>query len=116
MAADGLDGELEADDLGYGINLGVLYEAGMAYDESPVPDRYRTPRVPDADRLWTSIGLGCRLGNMTTLDLGYAHIFIREASLRRVSVAGGEDAGRGTLIGNYNNSIDIFSAQITARF
>jgi len=89
---------------------------GVAYDESPVPERYRTPRVPDADRLWTAIGVGCRLGKQAALDLGYAHLFIREANLRRVAVAGGEDAGRGTLIGSYDSDVDIFSVQLTAHF
>ncbi|WP_425449969.1 OmpP1/FadL family transporter [Virgifigura deserti] len=32
--------------------------AGVAFDQSPVPDRTRDPRIPDADHQWLSLGVG----------------------------------------------------------
>ena len=50
--------------------------AGTAWDESPVPNsRYRTNRIPDTDRLWTSFGFSYSTGNHE-IDFGYAHLFM----------------------------------------
>ena len=32
------------------------FRAGLAYDQSPVQDAYRTSRLPDADRTWLALG------------------------------------------------------------
>ncbi|MGH8186646.1 MAG: OmpP1/FadL family transporter, partial [Steroidobacteraceae bacterium] len=63
--------------------LGASYEmsdqltlrAGVAYDETPVPDETRTPRLPDADRTWVAIGARWQPSQAMTLDFGYAHLF-----------------------------------------
>src|SRR5439155_1057724 len=37
------------------------FRLGAAYDETPVPDdAHRTARIPDADRIWASFGIGFR--------------------------------------------------------
>lgn len=32
------------------------WRAGIAYDETPVPDAFRTPRIPDESRTWLAVG------------------------------------------------------------
>ena len=83
-----------------------VLRAGTAYDESPVPDsEHRTPRLPDADRIWLSLGLGCQTTEHSVLDMGYAHIFFDDPGIVR-SATGDE------LIGDYYGGVDIISVQL----
>lgn len=54
---------------------------GVAWDETPVPNEFRTARVPDSDRIWLGVGLGFALSKNMWVDLGYAHIFFKDADL-----------------------------------
>lgn len=90
--------------------------AGVAYDQSPVPDEHRTPRIPDQDRTWLSFGANWKITQNASLDFGYAHIFVKSASLN-LSAADAENNARGTLRGEYSNpSVDIVSIQYNHRF
>lgn len=89
----------------------VSWRFGFAYDESPVPDATRTPRIPDADRYWLAIGLQYRSGKQQTFDVGYTHIFVDDPTLNIPATA-----TVGALVGNYENKIDILSAQYTRKF
>ena len=90
--------------------------AGVAYDQSPVPDEHRTPRIPDQDRTWLSFGANWKITQNASLDFGYAHIFVKSASLN-LSAADAENNARGTLKGEYSNpSVDIISIQYNHRF
>lgn len=60
----------------YYLNENWTLRAGIAWDQSPVPNSaYRTNRIPDTDRLWTSFGVSYAAGNHQ-FDLGYAHLFM----------------------------------------
>ena len=83
---------------------------GLAYDQTPVPDTYRTARIPDADRTWLSLGGQYKPARENALDFGYAHLFVNNASINQTV------AGAGTLNGNYKNSVDILSMQYTHNF
>ncbi|MBW6512106.1 MAG: outer membrane protein transport protein [Desulfuromonadaceae bacterium] len=41
----------------------LAFRAGVAYDETPIPDATRTPRIPGADRTWVAFGSGYKTGN-----------------------------------------------------
>lgn len=90
--------------------------AGVAFDQSPVSDEFRTPRIPDQDRTWLSFGANWKLSQNASLDFGYAHIFVKSASINQpASLA--ENNFRGTLTGTYDNpSVDIVSIQYNHRF
>ena len=93
----------------------LKFRSGFAYDQSPVPNAYRTPRIPDSDRFWLSIGANYRLAQGTSLDFGYTHIFLANASINKTtdsSVA----ALRDQVSGSYSNDINILSAQFTHSF
>lgn len=107
----------------YRYSLGASYmpgknwtiRIGAAYDTSAIGDReYRTPRVPDADRIWAALGAGYKLSDMFSLDFGYAHLFIDDPEIEKTATGG--DALRGGLRGSYKSHIDIISAQLTMRF
>ena len=75
------------------LGLGLHYyhdsdltlRAGVGYDPTPVPNAsLRTPRLPDADRLWATIGASYRLDKNLSADVGYAHVFINDARIARL--------------------------------
>ena len=107
----------------YRYSLGVTYapggrwtyRAGVAYDETPIPDtQHRTPRIPDGNRLWTAAGLGYKISKVMTVDVGYAHLFIKDPVINKTPT--GEDATRGGLNGTYDAYVNIASAQLTLNF
>lgn len=83
--------------------------AGVAYDEAPVSDADRTPRIPDGARTWIAFGGQWRLDSASVLDFGYAHLFVNDPGLNN------SDNGT-TLTGDYDSSVDILSAQLTVNF
>src|SRR5574340_728965 len=83
--------------------------AGVAYDEAPVSDIYRTPRIPDGARTWVAAGGQYRLSKASAIDFGYAHLFVEGVGL--------QSTGGGTkLTGEYDSQVDILSAQYTHSF
>jgi long-chain fatty acid transport protein len=86
---------------------------GLAYDQTPVNDTDRTARLPDNNRLWLSFGGQYKLSKDGTLDLGYAHLFIKDAPINQNA---GSTAANGQLVGTYKGSVDIFGAQFAYRF
>jgi long-chain fatty acid transport protein len=55
---------------------------GLAYDQSPIPNAKRTPRVPDNDRYWLSVGAAYRPVAGFDVGVGYTHIFQDDASIK----------------------------------
>lgn len=49
---------------------------GIAYDESPVRDAFREPRLPDATRHWIAAGFTWNINHSNSLAFGWAHLFI----------------------------------------
>lgn len=95
---------------------------GAAYDETPVPDADRTPRIPDQDRTWLAFGAQYRLSKQIAVDVGYAHIFVRDASVNLCNAAQAAAnpaacGGKNNLVGTYSDTqVDIFSAQMRYAF
>ncbi len=88
---------------------------GVAYDETPVPDaKHRTPRLPDNDRYWLSLGTGYQVSDRCSFDIGYTHLFAGTAKIDKDPV--GEDATRGGLKGDVDVSGDIVSVQANFRW
>jgi long-chain fatty acid transport protein len=88
---------------------------GVAYDESPVPDETRTPRIPGADRLWLAVGAGFRPFENLRVDVGYTHIFVDDPSVD-LTTAGVGNTFRGNLAVDYDSSIDIVTLQVSYAF
>jgi long-chain fatty acid transport protein len=108
----------------YRTSLGVTFmpdnnwtlRAGTAYDSSAVADKkYRTPRIPDGDRIWAALGIGYKFSKMFKADIAYAHLFINNPEISQ-SVANPENAIKGGLNGYYDAYINIVSASLTLTF
>ena len=42
-------------------------------------DAYRTPRIPDGDRTWVSMGASYAFSKSFTVDFGYTHICVKDS-------------------------------------
>lgn len=93
----------------YRMNDKITLRTGVAYDETPVSDVFRTARIPDEGRTWLALGAQYRLSDKTALDFGYAHLFVKDAAISKL------ESGV-TLTGTYDASVDILSAQLTHNF
>lgn len=87
--------------------------AGVAYDQGPVPDSTRTPRLPDNDRTWLALGAGWSPTSSVHVDLGYAHLFVKNAALNQ---SAGSAPTYGVLLGTQKTQIDIVAAQLSVKF
>jgi long-chain fatty acid transport protein len=107
--------------------LGVEYQhdqawtfrSGVALDETPVPDNsLRSPRVPDEDRIWLSLGATYRYSPELTFDVGYAHLFVDDPKLDSVSDNNIPPAPTGfhDLSGDYDASVDIIGVAVNWKF
>ena len=93
----------------------LLLRTGVAYDETPISDDYRTPRVPGEDRYWVSFGAGYQFTESITMDLAYAHLFVDDSKMQKYTTDP-EDTARGTVVGEFDNSVDIVSVGFTYKF
>lgn len=82
---------------------------GVAYDQAPVSDAFRTARIPDNNRYWLALGGQYKVSAAGAIDFGYAHLFVKDSSINSPNPAP-------ALVGTYKNSVDILSAQYTHSF
>lgn len=97
----------------YAYTDALSLKFGLAWDQTPVRDTTRLPRVPDEDRVWLSLGLQWRPNATSAVYVGYAHLFVKDA---KVNNDGGSALLKGTLVGEYENSVDILGVQYSTRF
>jgi len=97
--------------LTYAHNDKWTFRGGIAYDESPISDEYRTPRMPGDDRKWIAVGASYKYSDHITLDAGYTHIFLSDPSLEDESNLD-DPAASYTLSGDYEASVDIIGVQM----
>ncbi len=88
--------------------------AGVAYDQEAIRDEYRTARIPGNDRTWLSLGAQYKVSSSGVVDLGYTHLFLKDASINAVDSAA--VAANGRIKGEYEGSVDILSVQYTHNF
>ena len=97
----------------YHWNDAWSFRGGLAYDQTPVNSTDRTPRLPDADRVWIALGAQYRVNRNLALDAGYVFMSVRSPD---ISQNAGSTAANGLLQGHYDMGVNIFSAQVTYSF
>lgn len=90
----------------------ITLRTGVAYDEEPIKNEFRTARIPGNDRKWLSLGASYKMNNQSTFDVGYSHLFISDAKIDDNQLAD----GNGRITGKYEGSVDILSVQYTHNF
>jgi long-chain fatty acid transport protein len=83
---------------------------GLAYDQSPVRDAQRTPRLPDNDRTWVAVGAQYKFSPAIALDFAWAYIFVRDPSINQNA---GSTAASGLISGSYKSNVNIVGLQLT---
>ena len=104
----------------YKWNPNLTLRGGVGYEWSPVKDSERSVRLPDNDRLWTSLGFGYKLNEQLNIDFGYTHIFPKSTKVNINSANSNYKASYGVYFGNLltdaDTRIDIVSLGVTYRF
>jgi long-chain fatty acid transport protein len=94
----------------YALNNCWTLRAGLAWDQSPINDVHRTPRVPGNDRFWISGGVGFRLNSTWSFDLFGAYILVDDAPISLASIPAG------WLIGHVESTVGVVGFQVNADF
>jgi long-chain fatty acid transport protein len=91
--------------------------AGFAFDQTPVSSAERTPRIPDANRYWLSIGATWKPTPRLAISAAYTHIFLDSPTVNLVDAGPGTpNFLRGNLTAAYSGQINTLSLQGTLSF
>ena len=85
----------------YRWTANLIVRAGVAYEISGVPTSTRTPRTPDNDRYWVSLGASYTFNDWLSVSAGYSHIFIEDAKVALEAPT--------PLYANFKQRVDIVS-------
>jgi long-chain fatty acid transport protein len=88
----------------------ITFNLGCGYNQSPVRDNLRSPRIPDSDRIWVSTGVKFNLTNYANISLGVTHLFFEKSTINTVNQFGYN------LQGTINASTTIYGCQLSAKF
>jgi long-chain fatty acid transport protein len=108
----------------YDFNESWTVRAGLAFEESPITDANRTPRLPDNDRIWASIGATYKWSDKLSFDVAYTHIFIDDTKINIVeghpSLVSGTVPGVGAVsfpfVADVDSNVNIISAALKYRW
>ncbi|WP_165967505.1 OmpP1/FadL family transporter [Luteimonas aestuarii] len=91
------------------LNDAWTLRGGVAYDETPTSIEHRTPRLPDDDRTWYSIGATWQASDALDINFGFTHI---KPDDPRIDITEG-----GTRIaGPYSGSANLYGVSAQYRF
>lgn len=110
------DGWLFSGGIEYAWLPSTTLRAGVGYEISPIDDSVRTPRIPDANRTWVSVGLTQSLLPNVKVDLAYSHLFIDNVNVNVVPGNPWYNPLLGTYTGSAKGSIDIISVGLKYQF
>ncbi|MBI3188110.1 MAG: outer membrane protein transport protein [Gammaproteobacteria bacterium] len=96
----------------YKASDSMMYRVGVALDQTPIQaDTDRTPRIPDNDRKWLSVGLAYNIDSSSSIDIGYSHLFVDDTTINNT-----DPVHTYLISGTYEASVDIISAQYNMKF
>lgn len=94
----------------YAYDDRLTLRGGLAFDQTPLNDRFRTPRLPGESTYSIALGLGYALTESVEFDVAYQHFFFKEADYDF------SDPASGRLVGSTDNASDVFSMQLSWKF
>jgi long-chain fatty acid transport protein len=97
----------------YHYNQNWTFRGGVAYDQSPVNNTDRSPRLPDNNRTWLALGTQYTFNPNWSIDVAYAYIWVQNPSINN---NGGNTLQNGLISGNYKANVNILGAQVTYTF
>ena len=93
----------------YKYNPNWTFRAGLGYEIAPTTDEHRSMRLPDADRVWASIGASYNWNERLSIDAGYSHLFVDDGPVDETT-AGVRYAGTA------EGRVDIISLGVRYKF
>jgi long-chain fatty acid transport protein len=98
----------------YKLDPAVTLRAGIAYEKSPITDDVRTPRLPDDDRMWYSVGLSYKMPHFDGLvfDLAYSFVDVKSTPLSLGPGTNNPSSNltpAGTYVGSASSYINIIT-------
>jgi len=93
----------------YLLDAKTTLRGGVGYEISPITDRVRMPLLPDNDRIWLSVGASYKMLPNFIMDVGYSHIWVKDANINISPTSGNPWFSGVTYIGNASASINIYS-------
>jgi len=94
--------------------------SGVGYDETPVLSAYRNDLLPDNNRIMVGGGLSYQMLSNVAVHLAYAHFFIANSAIEQtrqsLEPTGTTPTAAGTLTGEYNIAVNVFSTGVTLSF
>jgi long-chain fatty acid transport protein len=100
--------------LTYDYSKKLTLRTGIARDNSPVTDEYRSARTPDGDRTWYSMGGTYHFSETSSATFAYTYVDIENVSVDRDGT--GEDSARGTYSADYSSSASVISLAYNMSF
>ncbi|CAN7162860.1 outer membrane protein transport protein [Pseudoxanthomonas sp. LjRoot168] len=95
----------------YKFSDAFTFRAGVARDDSPVSRPYRTPRLPDQDRMWYSLGLTWNVSEHFELSASYVKIDIVDTPEVDLTTS-----TRARLVGDFEGGADLFGVSMQYKF
>ena len=96
----------------YVMDARTTLRGGVAYEISPITDRVRIPLLPDNDRIWLSVGASYKMLPNLIMDVGYSHIWVKDANINISPTSGNpwfNPALPISYVGNASTGINIYS-------
>ncbi|GAA5083249.1 OmpP1/FadL family transporter [Lysobacter panacisoli] len=93
----------------YKLNEAWTLRGGLAYDETPTHIETRTPRLPDANRFWYSIGATWQATEAMEVNFGYTRI---EPDSPRVDIT----SGGSHLVGPFDGHANLYGVSAQYKF
>jgi long-chain fatty acid transport protein len=93
----------------YALNEAWTLRGGVALDETPTSLAHRTPRLPDDDRNWYSIGATWKVSDAFDVDFAFMHLKPKDPKVRVSS-------GGSTIAGPYDGDANLFGIAAQYRF
>ncbi len=101
--------------LEYDLPTGTTLRTGYMYDQSPVRGRHASPRIPDSDRHWISLGASQAISDRISADFGLSYAFFADREIR-LDGAAAENTFRGALDAEVETSAVAASLGVRYRF
>ena len=95
----------------YKFSDAFTFRAGVARDDSPVSRPHRTPRLPDQDRMWYSLGLTWNVSEHFELSASYVKIDIVDTPEVDLTTS-----TRARLVGDFDGGADLFGVAMQYKF
>jgi len=99
----------------YALSGRWTLRAGVGFDESPAPSDTRSPRIPDSDRTWGSVGATFAPTERLSISGAYTRVELDDTDINLNASTPGNET-RGNLDADVEGSVNIVSLQANWRF